>query len=134
MLDVSTPLTEVVAKPREVRSVLNYDKESVVIVNRDSVNIVRSTVLNAVQNTNTTVTIISAGEQGPAGVDGDKTFEYTQNSAATVWDVTHNLNKFPAVSVTDTALSLVYADIRYYDANRVVLTFSAATSGKAFFN
>ncbi len=64
----------------------------------------------------------------------DKNFVFTQNIPATIWIVTHNLNKYPSVSVVDSANTTVYGQVEYNSLNQVTLTFKAAFSGKAFFN
>lgn len=68
------------------------------------------------------------------GGGGDKTFRFDQASPATVWNVAHNLGKYPAVSVVDSGGTWVIGDVLYLDINTVRLTFSAAFSGSAFFN
>ena len=65
---------------------------------------------------------------------GDKNFVFTQAAAKSVWVVPHNLNKFCAVSVVDTAGTIVYGDIEYDSLNQVTITFSASFSGQVFCN
>lgn len=65
---------------------------------------------------------------------GDKTFVYDQAVPATTWTVQHGLNKFPSITVVDTAKSVVVGDYTYVDNNNVILEFSAAFAGKAYFN
>ncbi len=65
---------------------------------------------------------------------GDKTFIYQQAVPATTWGVQHDLNKFPSITVVDTAKSVVVGDYTYVDNNNVILEFSAAFAGKAYFN
>lgn len=69
-----------------------------------------------------------------SGESVDKTFRYTQSSASSVWNITHNLNKYPSVSVVDTANTVVYGDVNYINANELIITFSAPFSGQAFMN
>ena len=64
----------------------------------------------------------------------DKNFVYTQNVASATWVVTHNLNKFPSVSVVDSANTLVNGQVEYNSINEVTISFRAAFAGKAFFN
>ena len=64
----------------------------------------------------------------------DKHYTHTQSSAAAEWTVTHNLGKHPAVSVVDSAGTEVVGDVEYIDINTCKLIFSAAFSGKAYFN
>ena len=64
----------------------------------------------------------------------DKNFVYTQNVASNTWVVTHNLNKFPSVSVVDSANTLVNGQVEYNNINEVTISFRSAFTGKAFFN
>ena len=68
------------------------------------------------------------------GLEGDKHFTYTQASPSAIWNIQHNLNKNPSVSIVDTAGSQVYTDVEYIDNNNLRLTFFAAFSGKAYMN
>lgn len=61
-------------------------------------------------------------------------YVHTQTVAAAVWTITHNLGKYPSVSIVDSANDEVIGEVRYTNTNEVVVTFSAAFSGKAFLN
>ena len=65
---------------------------------------------------------------------GAPTFIFTQGVASTVWNVSHDLGKFPSISVVDTANTVVTGQYEYTDNNNVILTFSAAFAGKAYLN
>jgi len=65
---------------------------------------------------------------------GAPTFEFDQGAAATTWDITHNLGKFPSITVIDTGNTVVTGEYNYVNNNRVILTFSAAFAGKAYLN
>ena len=64
----------------------------------------------------------------------DSHFEFTQGVPATTWDITHNLNKFPSITVVDTANTTVIGSYEYINKNRVILSFSDPFAGKAFLN
>ena len=64
----------------------------------------------------------------------DKNFVYTQGAPSSTWVVTHNLDKYPSVTVVDSANSIVVGSVEYDSVNQVTLTFSSDFSGKAFFN
>ena len=68
------------------------------------------------------------------GIIYDKTFVYNQVTSSYVWEITHNLNKYPAVTVVDSGGSVVIGEIVYIDENNVRITFASAFSGKAYFN
>lgn len=98
------------------------------------------------------------GEQGEAGQDGytpvkgvdyftqeeideflgtivqDKYFTYHQQLSSETWTITHNLGKFPSVTIVTDAKRVVMGDITYVDENQVVINLSAPFSGYAFMN
>jgi hypothetical protein len=61
-------------------------------------------------------------------------YVFTQSSPAAVWTINHDLNKYPAVSVVDSANDEVIGEVHYTSTTQIVVTFSAAFSGKAFLN
>lgn len=79
-----------------------------------------------------------AGPQGPPGEliagTGDLFYAHTQSLASSTWTVTHNLDKYPSVTVVDSAGTVVIGDVDYIDANSLTLFFSAPFSGVAYLN
>ena len=59
---------------------------------------------------------------------------HTQSVANSTWNITHNLGKYPAVSIVDTGGNEVIGEVVYNNNNSVSLQFSAPFSGKAYFN
>jgi hypothetical protein len=68
------------------------------------------------------------------GTSSDKHFVFQQNTPASSWVITHNLNKRPSVVVVDSAESVVVGEVEYNSDNQVTLTFAGAFSGKAYLN
>ena len=68
------------------------------------------------------------------GIVDDKNFVYVQATSSDIWEITHNLNKYPAVTVVDSGGSVVIGEIVYIDKNNIRITFASAFSGKAYFN
>ena len=64
----------------------------------------------------------------------DKNFIFEQGIASDTWQITHNLNKKPSVTVVDTADNVIYPAVQYINDNSCVVTFNAATKGKAYLN
>ena len=64
----------------------------------------------------------------------DKTFEFDQGQPALVWTIQHNLNKFPSVSVVDTANTVVNSQVNYIDENNITINNTAQFAGKAYLN
>ena len=65
---------------------------------------------------------------------GDKTFVYTQDVPSTLWNVQHDLDKFPSVSVVNNNNVAMYGEVIYIDQNNLQIEFSAGFSGKAYMN
>lgn len=65
---------------------------------------------------------------------GDKNFVYTQSVAASTWNVQHDLDKFPSVSIVNDDNTQVFGSVEYVDNNNLIITFTAPFSGKAYMN
>ena len=61
-------------------------------------------------------------------------YVFTQSTPAAVWTINHDLSKYPAVSIVDSANDEVIGEVHYTSTSQIVITFSAAFSGKAFLN
>jgi len=70
----------------------------------------------------------------PELVAADKNYVFIQSTPSATWTITHNLGKFPSVSVVDSANTVVYGNIDYINENSLTITFSAAFGGKAYMN
>lgn len=73
-----------------------------------------------------------AGPPGPAGAGGSS-YTHTQSTAATVWNVTHNLGRYASVIVKDSGGTRLWAQVDDVNTNQATITLSAATSGIAVF-
>lgn len=75
------------------------------------------------------------GTPGGGSEDGDKTHVHIQNTAAATWTINHPLNKFPSVTIVDSAGDHVGgAIINYINEAQLTATFGAAFAGKAYLN
>ena len=79
-----------------------------------------------------------AGPAGPAGADGaagsgsaNSTVVHDQSSANATWTMTHNLGRYPAIDIIDSAGNHVIGDIKHNSINQLVATFDNAFAGKA---
>lgn len=68
------------------------------------------------------------------GIIYDKTFVYNQVTSSDVWEIEHNLDKYPSVMVVDSGETVVIGEIVYIDKNNIRITFTSAFSGKAYLN
>ena len=85
-----------------------------------------------IPNSSPSMNFVPNGGSSTGG--GDKTYVHVQSSAASVWVVTHNLNKYPSVTVVDSAGSVVVGEVVYNNTNKVTITFIGSFSGKAYLN
>jgi hypothetical protein len=72
--------------------------------------------------------VISSSDQA------DKHFTFNQATPANPWNVQHNLNKFPSVTVALPSGQVGQADVTYVDENNLTITFTGDESGKAYMN
>lgn len=66
--------------------------------------------------------------------NGDKHFEFTQGAPSTLWQIQHDLDKFPSVSAVNINDVQVFGEVEYIDKNNLNVHFAAGFSGKAYLN
>ncbi|MEG1757797.1 MAG: hypothetical protein RR235_04985 [Oscillospiraceae bacterium] len=71
--------------------------------------------------------------QGADG-KGDKTFTFNQAVPEKVWTVLHSMGKYPSVSVSDSAGTVVFGEVSYTDVNSIKIVFASAFAGTAYLN
>lgn len=67
-------------------------------------------------------------------IDCDKTYYHIQSTASDTWVIVHGLNKYPSVSVINSAGDEVIGDIIYNDINQVTIKFKGSFKGSATLN
>ena len=95
---------------------------------------------NSTTYVNDVISITTPGGTSSFGTPGiaaevvipDLAYAHTQGTASATWTIVHNLDFFPNVTVVDSGGTIVEGEIAYTNRNQVVLTFSAAFSGKAY--
>jgi hypothetical protein len=60
------------------------------------------------------------------------TFIYSAPSASAEWVITHNMGRYPEVTLVDSTNRVMMADITYVDINTVRVEFAYATGGSAY--
>ena len=89
------------------------------------------------------VEVVAPGPVGPvgpvgtidsAGLISDARLSHHQATAASIWTITHNLGKNPSVSIVDSAGDECEGEVRHISVNELVVSFSAAFTGRAFLN
>lgn len=61
-------------------------------------------------------------------------YVHDQQVASASWVVPHALNKFPSVSIVNTANQIIVGEITYNTLNQLTITFTSPISGKAYIN
>jgi len=64
----------------------------------------------------------------------ERAYIHNQTSPASTWTVAHNLNKYPSVSVVDSAYEEVIGEVEYLTPNTLEVRFTAPFSGQAYIN
>lgn len=62
------------------------------------------------------------------------TYIHDQDVPSAEWTINHNLNKYPSVTIVDSAGTCVFGAVQYASANTIICSFSGAFSGKAYLN
>lgn len=75
-----------------------------------------------------------SGTFGAGNIIGDKSYIYIQGTASAVWRVTHNLGKYPSVTVVDSADNVIVGEVQYISPNEIMISFVGAFSGKVYLN
>jgi hypothetical protein len=71
---------------------------------------------------------------GSVTVSYKDTHVHTQGSPSATWVITHNMNKFPSVTVVDSGENIVEGEVIYNNLNQLTINFSGGFSGKAYIN
>lgn len=66
--------------------------------------------------------------------DKNEVFVVPQSQASSQWTINHTLDKFPSVTVVDSAGNVVYGQVNYVNENTVTVDFGATFSGTAYLN
>lgn len=69
-----------------------------------------------------------------AGGDGPHTCVFQQQSPATSWSISHDLNRYPAVTILDSSGNEVEADVNYLSPGSIRIDFAYPLSGQVFLN
>lgn len=65
---------------------------------------------------------------------GDKFYEHLQGTAASTWNITHNLGKYPSVKVVDSGYNEFEGEVHHVNDNQLQVIFNAPFGGRAFLN
>lgn len=72
------------------------------------------------------------GQWRPAAPPAAASYTHTQTTPAASWPITHNLSRYPQVTVVDTAGARLLTDVVYGSANSVTVTHAVPLAGVAY--
>jgi len=116
------------------------------IASSDWVVVVAPGITETIEIPSVTLDLVEVAEQGPAGPPGadgavgppgppgGASYTHSQMVPAADWTITHNLARFPSVTVIDSAGSTVVGDVEYLSNNAIAVHFNAAFAGTAYLN
>ena len=107
-------------------------RNSVKITKQDANKVSIQETNNTVQLTEETVKVVHVGTLIEAGADAH--YVHRQDMLSNTWEVEHNLDKYPSVTIVDSGDNILYAEVEYIDTNNLEIRFVASTSGKAYLN
>ena len=108
-------------------TIITVDVPKTVVVSGNEIQVVEISASEDV------VSVLTVGQQGPAG-PGQQTYVHDQASPSSTWVVNHALDRYPSVSVVDSAGNTIICDAQYASVNSLSITFSAAFAGRAYLN
>lgn len=68
----------------------------------------------------------------PATLNTVLTYTHQQVNPSDIWTIVHNMGRYPNVTVTDSANTVVTGDIAYINVNVIHISFASAFSGMAY--
>lgn len=106
------------------QNVTGGDAASEISYDNSTSGLVATNVQSAIDELNTVIT----------GSNYDKNYVFNQGVASSVWNITHNLGKFPSVTVVDSSGREVIGDVQHLTINTLTINFSSGFAGKAYMN
>jgi hypothetical protein len=64
----------------------------------------------------------------------DKNLEHIQTIPSKIWIITHNLNKYPAITLLDANNREIKGEVKHNSINQITVTFNQELTGKVIFN
>ena len=74
------------------------------------------------------------GDHDSAYYHIDQTYTHTQDAASSTWVITHNLGKYPSITVVDSGGTQVLGAVTYQSENQLTVEFTAQFGGLAYLN
>lgn len=78
--------------------------------------------------------VIDFNQVGDVATISSKSFIFEQAVLSDTWDIVHNLNKRPSVTVVDSAGTVFYPKVEYIDDNECIVSMNYPMLGFAYLN
>jgi hypothetical protein len=86
-------------------------------------------------NLRSVILATNAGTPGASGIGADAHFVFTQAEPSSKWTIKHNLEKFPSVTVFNSANEQVEGEVKHLSNKELTVEFpSGGFSGVAYMN
>lgn len=70
----------------------------------------------------------------PTDLKSDAHYIHDQYAPADIWEITHNLEKFPTIQIVDSSNKVIEGHIEHENENKSIAMFNGKFSGKAICN
>ena len=92
-------------------------------------------IYDSTSSPGTTGQVLSSTATGTKWITSPgSSFIFTQAIPVLVWNIQHNLNKFPSVTAVDNQNDVYYGAVEYVDSNNITITWGQLFQGKAYLN
>lgn len=122
-------------------SIYYYDGEEFIEIESTSIADIENSIDEINDRISTNETIIQTNSENISSlqtqinqIESDKRFVHKQAVASDTWIITHNLGKYPSITVVDSAGTVVIGDIILQTTEQATIKFSSAFGGKAYCN
>ena len=92
-------------------------------------------IYDSTSSPGTTGQVLSSTATGTKWITSPgSSFIFTQSIPVLVWNIQHNLNKFPSVTAVDNQNDVYYGAVEYVDSNNITITWGQLFQEKAYLN
>lgn len=134
-INVTPDISDLATKEelQEVSNTINNRIDNVIDTFNGEVEDINLELAKTVQNIQGVGTV-DATREGQNVTIATKTYIFEQGIASDVWVIEHNLNKYPAIELVDSAGRQFKSQIEYNSLNSCTVYLNGATTGKAYLN
>jgi hypothetical protein len=87
---------------------------------------------NSYEDQKDKIVIVNAAEDGIEFKE--RIYVFDQGTPSTTWNITHTLDKYPSVTIINSAGYIIEGSIQYISKTNIIVSFNSAFSGTAILN